>query len=156
MSLASIDSTPSYFVFQSKRIFLNVCTNYFYTPLLERKMDNTWQENYLHAIRNQYSHWFQMIQLYKRKTFYVYERCRRFIFGSSWVSSKGQSSNSSKISKMTCWKYTIEFSLGGYEAGRGPTNPKDDLFITNLIRFIIQIIRIGDIFHFGISTMSTS
>ena len=42
--------------------------------------------------------------------------------------------------KITCWKCTVEFAWGRPQTGRGPKNPKYDLYITNLVNFIIQIV----------------
>ena len=35
---------------------------------------------------------------------------------------------------------TVEFDQGRPQAGRGPKNPKYDLFILSLVNFLIQII----------------
>ena len=38
--------------FSSYRFCLNIRTNYFFTPLLQGKIDNTYQENNLHIVSN--------------------------------------------------------------------------------------------------------
>ena len=71
----------------------NVHTSYCCVPLIKIKKYNTQQENHLHIVRDQYSHWIQIMQLAKKiikwfkrlpigTTPYldVYKRCRNYNF----------------------------------------------------------------------------
>ena len=41
--------------FNSNTVCLNVCTNYFFPPLLAVKTENIQQENHVHIVQNLYS-----------------------------------------------------------------------------------------------------